>query len=598
MRPIELLPMPAPRYYDPSAKDPLFFYNNFVKPMIPDMIQMMDVGLHIDSNAVEDLRTTIDDVLKTVTDRLEKNPLIKEYQNSRLPEAQKAHAEKATAALRDIEYYKRPYKPGDITHRTWVINTYLIHLGRDDDTRPKWTLKDLKQYNIFLKDAFVKAIIDKRPLKDNGAVVCGMANLAQYKLELWNRPRYEKAEEPVTLDEFNPGSSKQKQEFFALNKIPPKAFSKDTGEASWGRDQLEELLAENPDPLDDLFDVLEAFIDHSYSAIIKNNFLKAFDSFTIDGVLHGNFKLFGAKTFRPTSNNPNLLNAPSSGSIYAKPLKRCLVAPPGMVIYTADLKALEDRVMANLSGDANKQSVFLDGLDGHSLNACSYYAAKIEKMTTMGKNTNNVDYVREFYRRVDEDKNEVLSKIRFDSKAPTFKLAYGGYPDADKGGVITQEIFDNYHNVLYPGITKYREKYVLPSTRTKGFIHLGLGCRMYCADAGSSIRTLNNATAQFWSILTLIAVNELNHQIREDRMEDVVQVISTIYDSIYTQVVRDPEIIKWVNDTIIPIMCVQYLEDEVIHNEAIGDIGLNWADLHQVKNNASVTDIAEILKDL
>lgn len=595
-RPIELLPMPAPRDYDPSAKEPLFFYHNFVKPMIPDMIQMMDVGLHIDPEAVEKLRITIDDVLKTVTDRLEKNPLIKEYQNSRLPAAQQAHAEKSTAALRDIEYYLKPYKPGDMIHRTWVVNHFLRNINRDQDIKIKWSVKDLKSYNVFLKDPFLKAIVDKRPLTRNHAVKYAMVDLAQYKLELWNRPRLDKAQEPVRMEEFNPGSPKQKSEFFALNKIPPKAFSKDTGEASWGRDQLDELLEETKN--EDMIDTLEAFVDHSYSAIIKNNFLKAFDSYTIDGVLHGNIKLFGAKSFRPTSNNPNLLNAPSSNSIYAKPLKKCLIAPPGMVIYTADLRALEDRVMANLSGDTNKQSVFLEGLDGHSLNACSYYAVKLEKMTTMGKNTDNIAYVKEFYRRVDEDKNTVLTKIRFDSKAPTFKLAYGGYPDADKGGVITQEIFDNYHNVLYPGITKYREKYVLPTARQKGFIHLGLGCRMYCSDAYAAIRTINNATVQFWSILTQIAINEFNYQVRKARLEEEVQVISTIYDSIYTQVMRDPEIIKWVNDTIIPIMCVQYLEDEVIHNEAIGDIGLNWADLHQVKNNASRAEIAKILKDL
>ena len=597
MRPIELLPMPAPRDYDPSAKEPLFFYHNFVKPLIPDMIQMMDVGLQIDPMAVEDLRVTIHNVLKTVTDRLEKNPLIKEYQNSRLPAAQQAHAEKSTAALRTIDYYIKPYKPGDMIHRTWVVNKYLLKQHRVGDVKARWSVKDLKSYNVFLKDPFLKAIIDKRPLTRNHEVKDAMVALAQYKLELWNRPRQEKAEEPVTIEEFNPGSSKQKQEFFSMLKIDPLAFSKDTGEASWGREQIEILLERNPDPFDDLFDVLEAFIDHSYSAIIKNNFLKAFDSYTIDGVLHGNIKLFGAKSFRPTSNNPNLLNAPSSNSIYAKPLKKCLIAPPGKVIYTADLSALEDRVMANLSGDTNKQNVFLEGLDGHSLNACGYWPGRIEK-AGMGKNTDNVEYVKEFYRRVDVDKNTILSKIRFDSKAPTFKLAYGGYPDDDKGGTITQDIFDNYHNVLYPGITKYREKYVLPTAKRKGYIHLGLGCRMYCADAHAAIRTLNNATVQFWSILTLIAINEFNHQIREAHMEDVVQVISTIYDSIYTQVIHDPEIIKWVNDTLIPIMCVPYLEDEVIHNEAIGDIGLNWADLHQLKNNASTTDIVEILKEL
>lgn len=596
MRPFEHLPMPAPRDYDPSEKEPLFFYENFAKHFIPDMIQMMDVGLHIDPNGVEDLRKTIDEVLESVSARLEANDLIKEYQNSRLPEAQAKHAEKATEALRTVDYYTRDYKPGDMVHRTWVVNTYLVHIGKNGDRRDKWAVKDLKKYNVFLKDPFLKAIIDKRSLKDNAAVLCGMVNLANYKLGLWNRPRLEKARKPVELHDFNPGSSKQCKEFFELCKVDAIAWSKDTGEASWGREQLEVVQQSTTDPV--MLEALEALIDFSFSAIIKNNFLKAFDSYTIDGVLHGNIKIFGAKSFRPTSNNPNLLNAPSSRSRYAKPLKKCIVAPDGKVIYAIDLGALEDRVMANLSGDVNKQNVFLEGLDGHSLNACGYYADKIEKMTTMGKNTNNVEYVREFYRRVEEDKNEVLSKIRFDSKAPTFKLAYGGYPDADKGGVITQEIFDNYHNVLYPGITEYREKYVLPTTQQNGYIHLGLGCRMYSSDAGKAIRTLNNATIQFWSIITMIAINEFNYRVRGVCLENDVEVCSTIYDSIYLHVTKDPEILAWVNSELVEIMTVQYLEEEVIHNTASGDIGLNWADLHRVPNGATPDEVAAILEKL
>ncbi len=595
MRPYELLPMPFPQDHDPGEEDPGFFYNNFIKHFIPDMIQMMDTGLAIDNDAVEELRKTVDEVLLGVEKSLADNDLIKQFQTARLPYAQKKHAEKCTAAIRDLDYYLKPFKESDVLHRTWVVNTYLRKLHKSKHCEDKWTLKDLKKFNIFLNDPFVAAICEKRRFTENLDVQHGMVALAEYKLELWNRPRYENAEKPVDLPPFNPGSSKQMKEFFEMAKVAPYAFSKDTGEASWGRDQLELAQKDTLDPLCSLSYALQAMIDYSSSSIIKTNFLKAFDKFTVDGVLHGNIKLFGAKSVRNTSNSPNLLNAPSTGSIYAKPLKRCFRAPDGKVIYTADLGALEDRVIANVSDDTNKCNIFLEGLDGHSLNACGYFPDQIAKI--MGPNKDNVKYVKEFKRLVDEGDLK-LEKIRQTSKAPTFKLAYGGYPDDDKGGVITQDIFDNYHNTLYPGITDYRENYVLPATQSQGYIHLGLGCRLYSNDARGHIRSLNNATVQFWSILTLIAINEFNHRIREEGLQEHVQVTSSIYDSIYTQNTADPEIIKWVNDNLIELMCVQYLEDEKIHNVAQGEIGPTWAELTKVPNNASAAEIAAIMETI
>ena len=595
MRPYERLPMPMPAEYDPSEEEPDFFYKNFAKHFVPDMIQMMDTGLNIDQDAVESLRKTVEEVLESVAKGLAENEIIQRYQKERQPYAQKKYAEQCTAAVRDVDYYLKEYKPGDMLHRTWVVNTYLRKIGKDSFIKAKWPVNDLKSLNVFLTDPFIKGIIDKRKYSMNQDVKAGMLALAEYKLELWNRPRYEKAEKPVDMPPFNPNSPKQVKELFEMMEIEPLAYSEDTGEASWGRDQLELVAKSIDDPLSPEAYLLQHLIDFSFSNIIKTNFLKAFDVFTIDGVLHGNIKIFGAKSFRNTSNSPNLLNAPSTGSIYAKPLKKCFRAPDGMVVYTADLGALEDRVVANLSGDVNKCNVFLEGLDGHSLNACGYFPDKIEKI--LGRNTDNVKYVKEFKRLVDEG-NLTLDAIRQDSKAPTFKLAYGGYPDEDKGGVITQELFDNYHNILYPGITKYREEYVLPTTMANGYIHLGLGCRLYSSDPRTHIRTLNNATVQFWSILTLIAINELNYRIHEDGLEDHVQVTSTIYDSIYAQNTKHPEVIKWVNDNLIEVMCVQYLENETIHNVAQGEIGPTWAELTKVPNNASIEEIEAILETI
>jgi len=597
MRPIEFLPMPHPKDFDPSVDldelEPDFFYNNFVKHFIPDMIQMMDTGLTIDQDAVEDLRKTVEEVLLSVIKRLEDNPLIKQFQLERLPQAQKDHAEKCTQAIREVDHYIKDFNDKDVVHRTWVVNTYLTKIHKPEDAKDKWVLKDLKKYNIFLKDPFIRALCDKRRLTTNADVCLGMLSLAKYKLELWNRPRYDKAEKPVVLDTFNPGSSKQMKGFFEMVGVEPLAYSKETGEASWGRDQL--VLVQEVTSEGALQDALEAMIDFSFSSIIKSNFLNAFDKFTIDGVLHGNIRLFGAKSFRNTSDKPNLFNMPSTKSIYAKPLKKCFKAPEGYVVYAIDYSALEDRGIANLTEDTNKCNIFLEGLDGHSLNACGYFPELIEAI--LGPNVDNVAYVRKFKAGVDDGDKE-LDAIRFRSKAPTFKLAYGGYPDAHKGGVITQEIFDNYHNVLYPGITDYRENYVLATAERQGYIHLGLGCRLYTNDPNGQIRTLHNATCQFWSILTLIAINELNYQAREQGMSEDVIPHSTIYDSLYIYVKKDAESIKWLNDTLVPIMNTDYLIDTIVPNECVGEIGNNWAELNSIPNNASIKDIQEVLNDL
>lgn len=594
LRPWQILPVTHPKDYDPSIEQPDYFYQNFCKPIVKDMIKMTSAGLDIDQDAVENLRTTIDTILKSVAERLAKNPLIQQYQEHKHPKLVAAYKAKVLNSVRGMEHYLVEYVNGDMTHRSYAINYYLEHVGKQDKFKERWSVADVKKLNIFLKDKFLESVVAKKVSKSNIFALEGMKNLAKEKARLWNLPRETKSELEVKVPEFNSASAKQLQEFFSMLSIDPITESKKTGDASWNRDNIEILYKTSSDK--DLLDVLQAFIDHSFGGIIRNNFLAAFDSFTIDGVLYGNMNVFGAKSFRPTSNGPNLLNMPSSRSIYAKPLKKCFIAPKGRIVYAIDLGALEDRGIANLSGDVNKQNIFLENLDGHSLNACGYFADEIAKV--MGPNTDNVAYVKEFYRLVEDENNSVLSMLRFTSKAPTFKLAYGGFPDSHKGGVITQEIFDNYHNVLYPGITDYRENYVLPFIKENGYIHLGLGCRMYSDNADNMIRSINNATVQFWSILTLIAVNEMNFRIEEAGFQDRITAVSTIYDSIYFTLDSDPELIEWLNNNVVPVLCTQWLEEEVVCNVAKGEIGLNWCDLHKLSNNANVEEINKTLEKI
>lgn len=595
-RPFELLPLPKPSEFDPGEENPSYFHDNFASHFIEDMIGIMDTGLNIDLKAAESLRITVDKVLEDVTKKLNRNPLIKKYQESRAVTLQKKHKEKATKSLRTVDYYFKEYNPKDMVHRTWVVNNYLKNSGNKTH-KEKWSIKELKSAQIWIKSPYIQAILDSKDISKYKHTLDGMKALAQYKLQLWNRPRYESANQAVSVPNFNPNSAVQKQELFDLLEITPLAATK-KGNASWSREAIEELQNMSVDK--DLLIVLQALIDFSFGAIIKSNFLKAFDTFTIDGILHGNLKLFGAKSFRLTSDSPNLLNMPSKGSIYAKPLKKCLVASKNRLIYTADLSALEDRVIANLSEDVNKLGLFLEGLDGHSLAATYYFKEQIENI--IGDYSDFKEASRKLKALVDA-KHEEADNIRQDGKPVSFGLAYGAFPPKIAQAIRcaseeAERVFNVYHNELYPGITKYREDYVLKTATKQGYIHLGLGCRMYCEDPRNEIRTIANATVQFWSILTLIAINELNHRIREAGLEDKMNVQATIYDSIYVDVDNDPEVIKWLNDNLIELMCVQYLEDEQIHNEAEGEISDSWTDMIPIKNNASIEEIQSALDEI
>lgn len=163
---------------------------------------------------------------------------------------------------------------------------------------------------------------------------------------------------------------------------------------------------------------------------------------------------------------------------------------------------------------------------------------------------------------------------------------------------VAESIFDNYHHKLYPGITDYRENYVLPTADANGKIHLGLGFYINTDNAGKDIRTLNNATAQFWSILTAIAINEIHHRIDAAGMQNDIKVTSTIYDSIYFIVRQDAATIKWLNDNIVPIMTQDFIIDQIVKNEASLELGTDWSNLVEIPNNATIEQINEVLSKL
>jgi DNA polymerase I-like protein with 3'-5' exonuclease and polymerase domains len=161
-----------------------------------------------------------------------------------------------------------------------------------------------------------------------------------------------------------------------------------------------------------------------------------------------------------------------------------------------------------------------------------------------------------------------------------------------------QVIFDNYHNVLYPGVTAYREEYVQPTVQDNGFIHLNWGLRLYSTDARKDIRTLNNSTMQGYSNLTQIAAVEFDKVLQSSPYADDIKLTNIVHDCLYYEVTDALDIIKFINDTLPPIMCRPFITDQALTLKAEIDIGTSLGHVVTLPNNADLQTIQEKLSTL
>jgi len=223
-----------------------------------------------------------------------------------------------------------------------------------------------------------------------------------------------------------------------------------------------------------------------------------------------------------------------------------------------------------------------------------------------------------------------FAELRQRSKGLTFGLMFGAGPkklakmlggDMDEG----IRIWKVFHET-YSGIAAWGKK-TARFAEINGYIEVGLGLRLQTpsltrkskeavsrfryddtvedadrakaeAKQGGDERSAINATIQFWDHLTVQSITKFYKKIVEAGFEDKVIPHATIYDAYYGLAEESPEIIKWVNDTLIEIMTADYMPNQAVKLKSNVDIGPTWASQSELPNKASLEKIKQTLSEV
>lgn len=242
MLPHNLLPIKRPLEDNKPVK-PTQFYDDVVQHLIPDIVRMEANGIPIDIEQVQILEQTLTDVLSTVKSKLAKNPFIQQYLEQISNNFKVKKENEIQTKLKTFKDYLKPFDIKNKTHRSYVINTYLKEIDREDLILPEWNTNDFKMLRQMVSYTFFENLALKQiQTFMQPTIEKAMKQLAEDKAAAYNKNILVKINDikQKTLPEFNPSSSVQKRQLFEMLGIESE---KETagGNSQFDRKELERL---------------------------------------------------------------------------------------------------------------------------------------------------------------------------------------------------------------------------------------------------------------------------------------------------------------------------------------------------------------------
>lgn len=588
--------------YNTEGFNQRYYYDFILKPAIPMIVEMLNTGQGIDLDQVTVLSDKVEAIKQSAMDVINSFQIVQDFQNI----VDTARIEKFLEPVR--KSMKQPNYTGYINNvamRTFVVNYYAPFQSK------KITATDLKKPEY--RDLGVVMALAVKDYEHEAIITASNAYAEQHAYNMNVKAnRIDKLENPQNYVDigFNPYNYKQLAQMWTHFGLISEETSKKTGEMSFSSPILKEMVNTLSG---DIQQIMRSYLEISQASNLMKMYIPKYRGSTVDGRVYGNIRLLGTITGRLSGKAPkmvgdaqhrvgiNLVTQPASSSAFAKPIKRLFVAPPGKILVGIDYANLEGHVGAILTHDETSIRNLVEKFDTHVLHSAAYWTQAWEQLSGIKFNKASLA-INKQYKALCDTVPEAKA-LRSNSKGVTFGLAYGAYPPkvASSIGCSIEEaqgIFDNFHNVLYPGVTAYREEYVQPTVEQNGYIHLNWGLKLFSSDARKDIRTLNNATMQSYSVLTQIAAVEFRNFMIKHNKQSRIQIVNVIHDAIYAEVDDDPILIKWVNDNLPRIMAKQFVDNQAMPIRAELDIGYNLYDIQTLNNDADLTEIEEKLSAL
>lgn len=493
----------------------------------------------------------------------------------------------------ELKFYEETIKPFSNQFVKLMLTGYPV--GMD-------TVLDVEKQLVGLRDEAMGEFVSNPYVKEAQLLI---ATKAAEKKNLTLKTIKKTPED--MMEPFNPGSSAQLR--VLLYDVLQYEITKytDSKAPSTDRDTLEKIRDEQCRD-DTEKQLVEAIISLSLVSNIITTFITALKNGVQQGGdldhfrVYGNLSLGSTVSFRPTANTPNLLNTPSDKSKYGKLFKTMFKPREGYLIAQVDYNALQNSTNCNLSKDINLTKIISEGRDGHAVHTYMYWKEEVTEI--MEANGYPYEDTAEYFSRV----KSLCSSLRDKSKGISFALMFGSGP----GKIVellkcsmeeAELIYRRYHTDLYPGVAEYARKVVLEARKNLE-VKIGTdGLYLRCPDikstdscvVGAVERSVVNATIQYYDMLTIRGLSRFQLEIEKQGFIGKVIPHGTIYDSIYMEVEDNVETIKWVNDTLIPILIEDYMEDQTVKLKANLDIGPSWSVHHELPNGASISEIMEVI---